>query len=127
MKNPLNYLGFIAILSFFNNASYAVTSLSGLTGEAAGYSQSPVITIGYLMQLFFSLLIVFGLIYVTAKYVLPKFQVKGTGSLIEVVDRIGLEPQVSAYILRVRKRSWLVVAGSKNVEVVSEIEESDES
>ncbi len=126
MKNPLKIIAPLIISIFFQKASYAVTSLSGLTGEAAGYSRSPVITIGYVMQLLLSLIIVFGLIYITAKYLLPKFQVKSTGRLIEISDRIGLEPQVSAYILKVRKRSWLVVASNKNVQLISELEESGE-
>jgi len=127
MKNSLNFSALIITLSLSQTAAYAVTSLSGLTEEAAGYSQSPVITIGYLMQLFLSLIVVFGLIYLTSKYVLPKFQVKSTGRLIEVIDRVGLEPQVSAYILKVRKKSWLVVASAKNVQLIDEIEESDQA
>jgi len=122
MKKLFENLAPVIISMLFQNVSFAVTTLSGLTEEATLPTRSPVVTFGYLIQVFISLLIVVGLIYFTAKYILPKFQVGGKGKLIEVVDRIGLEPQVSAYILRVGGRSWLVVASNKNVELISELE-----
>ena len=103
MKNLLK-ASFLSLFSFtLTGTCFAITSLSALTEEAQLQTRSGVVTFGYVMQVFFSLLIVFGLIYLTAKYILPKFQVKGQGRLIEIADRIGLEPQVTAYILKVRK------------------------
>jgi len=117
----------LILLIAMQGVSGAVTSLSGITGEATLPPRSPVITVGYLMQVFFSLLIVGGIIFLTAKYILPKLQVSSKGRIIEVIDRIGLEPQISAYILRVRQKSWLLVASNKNVEVIGEIEEEKEA
>jgi flagellar biogenesis protein FliO len=126
MKKLLRPLSPIVLSVFIQSASLAVTSLGGLTKEAMP-ARSPIITIGYLMQVFISLLVVIGLIYLTAKYILPKMQVTVKGRLIEVVDRIGLEPSVAAYILRVGKRSWLVAVGNKSVQLISELKESEEA
>jgi len=114
-----------SLMLLFHGVSHAVTSVSALTGEAIP-ERTPVITFGYVMQVLFSLTIVMGLIFLTAKYILPKIQIGVKGKIIEVVDRVGLEPQVSAFIVRVKKRSWLIVASSKNVQLISELEESEE-
>lgn len=85
--------------------------------------RSPIITAGYLIQVVFSLAVVLAIIYIIAKFILPKFKIAAPGRLIQVVDRIMLEPQVSAYILKVGKSAWLVVASAKNVIRVDKIEE----
>lgn len=85
-----------------------------------------LITFPYLVQLFFSLLIVFGLIYIMARYLLPKLKISTKGRLIQVVDKVGLEPQVSAYILKVGKQSWLVVVSNKQVARIDRLEEVGE-
>lgn len=127
MKKLLQIASPLLIFFAVLDISYAVNSISGLTEEALPIERSPVITMPYLVQLFFSLVIVFGLIYLTAKYVLPKLQVTAAkGRSIEVVDRVGLEPQVSAYIIKAGKKSYLLAVSSKNVQLISEIEESDE-
>ncbi|OGB89219.1 hypothetical protein A2625_04995 [candidate division WOR-1 bacterium RIFCSPHIGHO2_01_FULL_53_15] len=94
-----------------------------MTPEAIILQSSPVITIGYIMQVIFSLAIVVALIYVIAKFLLPKMRVTGSGRLIQVLDRVLIEPQVAAYILKVGKKSWLVVSSNKNVAKIAEIEE----
>jgi len=127
MKKFLRISSPLLINLALQSISFAVSSINGLTEEALPFERSPIITIGYLVQLFFSLLIVFGLIYLTAKYVLPKLQVSTKGRLIEVVDRVGLEPQVSAYIIKVGNRSFLLAVSGKNVQLISEIQESGES
>ncbi len=94
------------------------------TMEAAGKaSSSPIISIGYIMQLFFSLLVVFGLIYVSAKFVMPKLQTPTSTSNMKVLDRIMLEPQVTAYILKAGKSSYLIVASNKSASLISKLEE----
>jgi hypothetical protein len=109
------------------NASYEAINLIN-TLESVNLSQNlnhtPLVTFGYIMQVLFSLLIVLGLIYITSKYLLPKLQIKSKGTLLEVEDRIGLEPQVSAYVLRAESRRWLVVVSSKNVAVIDELKGS---
>jgi hypothetical protein len=90
--------------------------------EALSLNQTPIISFGYVMQVIFSLLVVLGCIYVAARFLLPKLQVKSVGSIIRVEDRIGLEPQVTAYVISAKDKKWLVVVSNKNVAVVDQIE-----
>jgi len=83
---------------------------------------SPLVTIGYVFQLILSLAIVIGLIYFSAKYLFPKIQLPSQGKLIQVVDRIGLEPQVSAYIISAYDRSYLIVVSQKGVTLIDKLE-----
>ncbi|MFA4906627.1 MAG: flagellar biosynthetic protein FliO [Candidatus Margulisiibacteriota bacterium] len=92
-----------------------------MTGEALVLQSSPIITTGYVMQVLISLAVVIGLIYVLARYFLPRLKVGSPGRIIQVVDRVMLEPQVSAYILKVGKKAWLVVAGNKGVKKIDEV------
>ena len=85
-------------------------------------SSAPIITVGYIMQVLISLAIVVALIYVSAKFLLPKLKVTTTGKFIEVMDRVFLEPQVTAYILKVRKSAWLVVTSNKQVAKIDKVE-----
>jgi flagellar biogenesis protein FliO len=94
----------------------------GASPEPLVLQHSPIITLGYVMQVLISLGIVLALIYLVAKYVLPKMKVNAPGRLIQVLDRVFIEPQVSACILKVGKKAWLVVTSSKQVEKISEIE-----
>jgi flagellar biogenesis protein FliO len=97
------------------------STLLGASTEALALHTSPIMTVGYFMQVLFSLAVVLGLIFVIAKYLLPKLRVATIGRVIQVVDRVMLEPQVTAYILKVGKRSWLVVASNKAVHSVAEV------
>ncbi|MFA5893380.1 MAG: hypothetical protein WC903_05400 [Candidatus Margulisiibacteriota bacterium] len=92
-----------------------------MTAETLALQASPIVTVGYLMQVIFSLAVVLTLIFVIAKYLLPKLRVATVGRVISVVDRVMLEPQVTAYILKVGLRSWLVVASNKAVHSVAEV------
>ncbi|MDD5383015.1 MAG: flagellar biosynthetic protein FliO [Candidatus Margulisbacteria bacterium] len=93
-----------------------------MTPETIALQHTPIITFGYVMQVIISLLVVLAFIYLAAKFILPKMKISTSGKLIKILDHIYLEPQVSAYILQVGKKAWLVVASSKNVEMISEIE-----
>jgi flagellar biogenesis protein FliO len=92
------------------------------TPEAVATIKSPLLTMGYILQLIISLAIVVGLIYFSMRYVLPKIQLPANGKLIEIVDRIGLEPQVSAYIIATQGRSYLIVVSAKNVTLIDKLE-----
>jgi len=94
-----------------------------MTPEALVLKSSPIITLGYIMQVLISLAIVLAIIFVIARYLLPKLKVTTPGRLIQVVDRVFLEPQVSAYILKVGKSAWLIVTSSKQVARIDKIEE----
>lgn len=94
-----------------------------MTPEALVLQSSPIVTVGYIMQVLISLGIVVAMIFVSAKYLLPRLKMSGSSRIIQVVDRIMLEPQVSAYILKVGKKAWLVVTGSKSVAKIDSVEE----
>lgn len=94
---------------------YFLSNLLATTEAAPTLGSTPLVTFGYLVQVFFSLLIVFGLIYLTARYVLPKFQIQAKGKLIQISDRVGLEPQVSAYVIKVGHVSYLAIVSSRGV------------
>ncbi len=94
-----------------------------MTGEALALQSSPIVTMGYVVQTIFSLAIVVGLIYAIARFVLPKMRVSGNGRLIQVVDRVLIEPQVAAYIIKVGKKSWLVASSNKNIEKIADLGE----
>lgn len=89
----------------------------------ASKGSSSVISFGYIIQLIFSLLVVFGFIYLAAKYILPRFQSGTKSSLIEIADRLTLEPQVTAYIIRAGGSSWLVIVSGKTVQKIDKIGE----
>jgi len=93
-----------------------------MTPEAIAFRSAPIVTVGYFIQLLFSFLVVLGLIYVAARFIFPKLRPVISRGLIEVVDRRTLEPQVTAYILKVRSTSWLIVVSNKNVEVIDKLE-----
>ena len=90
--------------------------------EALTFKSTPIITSGYIFQLIISLLIVFGLMYLISKYILPKIKVSTKGRYIEIIDKVGLEPQVTAYILKIKDVSWLIVISNKNISTVSKLE-----
>jgi flagellar biogenesis protein FliO len=94
-----------------------------MTAEALAFQRTPIITFGYIMQVFISLLVVLAFIYLIAKYLLPRLKINATGKVIKVLDRVYLEPQVSAYILRVGKSAWLVVTSNKQVARIDKIDE----
>ena len=96
-----------------------------MTAEAIHFQTTPVITFGYIMQVVLSLLIVLAFIYLISKYIMPRMKESSGGKIIKVLDRIYLEPQVSAYILKAGKSAWLVAISNKQVTRIDKIEESE--
>lgn len=94
-----------------------------MSSEALVLQSSPIISVGYVMQVLISLAIVIAFIYVIAKFVLPRMKVTSPGNLIQVLDRVMLEPQVTAYVIKVKKNSWLVVTSSKSVTRIDKLED----
>ena len=86
-----------------------------MTSEALALQTTPIITFGYFMQVLLSLMVVLGLLFIAARYVLPKFKISNSSGLIKVVDRVYLEPQVAAYLLKVGQGSWLITVSNKNI------------
>ncbi|MFH1541653.1 MAG: hypothetical protein ABIE84_00995 [bacterium] len=95
-----------------------------MTTEALVLQSTPIITFGYIMQVFFSLLVILALLYITGRYFLPRIKTAGKGKMIEIVDRVYLEPQVYAYVIKVGKDSWFVMSGNKQVTRIDKLEES---
>ncbi len=94
-----------------------------MTTEALVLQTSPIITFGYVIQVIVSLLIVIVLIYLSARFLLPKLKFGGTGRLIKLVDRVYLEPTVAAYVLKIGKAAWLVMSSNKNITKIDRIDE----
>lgn len=94
-----------------------------MTQEPLVLQSTPIITFGYIMQVFFSLLVVLAIIYVIGKFVLPRLKTGTTGKLIKILDRIYLEPNVSAYVLRVGKSAWLIAVNRQNIVRIDKIDE----
>lgn len=84
-------------------------------------------TFGYIIQVIFSLAIVFGLMWLTTKYLLPRMAPGSKGRMIEVLDRVVLEPGVSSYVLKVENKSWLIAVSNKSVTKIGEISKGNEN
>ncbi|MDI6731272.1 MAG: flagellar biosynthetic protein FliO [Candidatus Margulisbacteria bacterium] len=93
-----------------------------MTAEALSFQSTPIVTFGYIMQVIVSLLVVLGFIWLAAKYLLPKLKVSDSGKLIKILDRAYLEPQVTAYLLRVGGKAWLVGTSNKNIALIDKID-----
>lgn len=96
-----------------------------MTAEAIHFQTTPVVTFGYIMQVVLSLLIVLAFIYLISRFILPRMKESSGGKFIKVLDRVYLEPQVSAYILKVGKSVWLLAISNKQVTRVDKIDESE--
>jgi len=94
-----------------------------MTPEAIAFKTTPIITFGYVMQVIFSLFLVLAFIYLVSKFVLPRLKAPTSGRLIKVLDRVYLEPQITAYVLSVGKSAWLVVTGGKQVTRIDKLDE----
>ncbi|GEM_PF-3331518 len=117
-------LSFLLILA--GSAAKAAESgffFSPEASTAAYQSSSAAVSIGYVIQLLFSLLVVLGFLYVTAKYLLPKLKTSSKSEHMELFDRLVVEPQVTLYIVKAAGRSWLVSISNKTVTVIDKFEE----
>jgi len=99
-----------------------------ISPETMPVGSSPLVTAGYIFQLLISLAVVIGLIYFSAKYLFPKLQMPSKGQMIQVLDRVGLEPQVSAYVLTSLGNTYIVLVSNKSATLIDKIESgSDQS
>ena len=101
--------------------------MNQLTYEALTLNKTPIVTFGYIVQVAISLAIVLGLIYLTSRFLLPRLQVNPKGKLLEVLDRVGLEPQVTAYVLKFKKNIYVVGVSNKNVSLLDKLKEGEET
>lgn len=92
-----------------------------MTPEALVLQSSPIVTVGYIMQILFSLAIIIGLIFIVARFILPKMKITPSGRIIQILDRVYLEPQVAAYIIKVGEKAWLVITSNKQVAKIDEV------
>ncbi len=114
-------------LLLLSGASYAADPAFFISSESsAGQSYSPVISVGYIVQLVFSLAVVLGFLYVTAKYLLPKMQTGTKSRQIEIIDKLVIEPQVSSYIIKAGGNAYLIMVNSKATTLIDKITLSDQ-
>lgn len=73
--------------------------------------------------------LIIGLAYVTIRFILPMFYGKriSSRSKIKIIDRVGLEPRRSLFIVQVGKKTALVGTGEQGVTKVMDLEEQDVS
>lgn len=114
----------LLLFSSLSSFAFAVESDFFLSPEATAAvpATSTVFSIGYIIQLLFSLLVVFGFLYVTAKYFLPKIKTNSKSEHITIVDKLSIEPQVSLYIVKAAKSSWLISVSNKSVALIDKFE-----
>lgn len=93
-----------------------------VTPEMITVGASPLVTLGYVAQLLISLAIIIALIYFSAKYLVPRLNLPSAGQMIKIKDRIGIEPQVSAYIISAQEKSYLIVVSNKSVTLIDRLE-----
>lgn len=92
--------------------------------DAAHYGDSGASFFLMLVQTLLALGLVCGLAYVLFRWVLPRLQhVSGMGgSMVRIVDRVGLDARKSLYVIEVAGR-WLLVASSEaGVQLISELD-----
>lgn len=94
-----------------------------MSTETLVLQSSPIITIGYVMQVLLSLGVVVTLIYVSAKFLLPRLKPTGGGKIVRILDRVFLEPQVTAYVLKAGKAAWLVVISNKQIAKIDRVDD----
>lgn len=106
------------------NISLLATDIALITQEATALPTGggAWTGIGYIIQVTLSLSIIVALIFVTLKFLLPKLATSPKGRMIQVVDRVGLEPAVSAYVLKVGRQGFLVVSSAKNVAYIDKVD-----
>jgi flagellar biogenesis protein FliO len=92
-----------------------------MTTEALAFQQPAAFSAGAIFQGIVSLAIVLAVIWVIAKYLLPKLKIPNSGKIIQIVDRVYLEPQVTSYILKAGHDSWLVVVSNKQIAKIDKV------
>ncbi len=96
-----------------------------MTYEAISLAKTPVFTFGYIMQVLISLVVVICLIYLMAKYLLPMLQVSPQGKNIQITERVGIEPQVTAYTIKAGGFNYLVIISNKNATLIDKFKEGE--
>ena len=93
-----------------------------MTYESLPLQRTPLVTFGYIIQVALSLAIVLALIYVCAKYILPRMKYSPKGQNIEVLDRFGLEPQVTLYHVKANQEEYLIGVSGKSIALIDKYE-----
>lgn len=119
-------LGLIILFCSLQASSFAAELTFPFSPEAdtaTSAVSSAAVSIGYVIQLLFSLLVVMGFIYLAGKYLLPKIKTSSKSEHITLFDRLVVEPQVTLYIVKSANRSWLISVNNKAVTVIDKFEE----
>jgi len=93
------------------------------TEEALKLPASPGLGFGDVINMFFFLAVVLGIIYLSTKFLLPKMKLSGTGKLISILDRVPLEPNVSLYVIQIGTKKWFIGVGQKNITRIEQLDE----
>jgi flagellar protein FliO/FliZ len=76
-----------------------------------------------LLETILALGLVCGLAYLVFRFALPRLNaVRSSNSMVRVVDRVGLDPRKSLYVVEVAGRWFLIGASEAGVHLVSELE-----
>lgn len=74
------------------------------------------------LQVFFSLLLVLFLIYVSARYLLPRLSPLASNKrYVQIIEKVPLESQVTLYLVKVGSQTWLIGVGHKQVQLISSV------
>lgn len=85
-------------------------------------ANNSLFSVSYLLQLFFSLIVTIGLIYLAARFFLPKLNLARGSEKIKIIARKALEPQVTAYLLGAYESEWLILVSHKNVVKIDKVD-----
>ena len=76
-----------------------------------------------LLETMLALGLVCGLAYLVFRFALPRLStVRSGNSMVRVVDRVGLDPRKSLYVVEVAGRWLLIGASEAGVHIVSELD-----
>ncbi|KAF0133327.1 MAG: hypothetical protein FD145_1345 [Candidatus Saganbacteria bacterium] len=89
-----------------------------MTYEALALQKTPIVTFGYIIQIAFSFAIVLALIYFSAKYVFPRLSTSSKGNNLKIIDRMGLEPQVTIYQVEIKNKEYIIGVSNKNITLI---------
>lgn len=85
----------------------------------------------YFINIFLLLLIVFLLGFISVKlnnkFSLPKINISGRDRRIKIVEKYFLDSKKALYIVEVDSREWLLASSENNLEVISELNEENNS
>lgn len=124
-------LGGICILLLAPQGIAGVTSNVLGAGNAAGftpqvsYLASSTTAVKYIAKAFFYIVLIMGLFFLAAKYLLPRSGFNIGSEQFKVIRKVSLETQASVYLVQAGKKYLLIGVGGKQVSFLKEISEEE--